>query len=268
MDAWARFYRAVDALRNRKVKTQTSSVSPTSFHQHLQKKLEDMPTVNEEALEQVFKEMGIGKEESPSNCQASDYEVNKIIASLNSSGAIDAYDISTKNIKKMRMSKNFCKHIKKLWNFMVHFEVFPPSLKRDKIIYIWKNKGDVNVAKFYRPITLVTGISKIMEGLLNLKIRSLVASPEGGRQQAYTPGKSIQTAVMELESKFLHVKKRFFAIVFIDLKGSFESVSHKVIHKLYSLTYKKLANITKSYLGGRDVFVYNSNFEGCNPKLS
>jgi len=125
MDAWARFYRAVDALRNRKVKTQTSSVSPTSFHQHLQKKLEDMPTVNEEALEQVFKEMGIGKEESPSNCQASDYEVNKIIASLNSSGAIDAYDISTKNIKKCvcpKISVSALKNFGILWPILRFFQ--------------------------------------------------------------------------------------------------------------------------------------------------
>ena len=73
--------------------------------------------------------------------------------------------------------------------------------------------------------------------------------------------------MQELDSKLLKVKRSHFAIVFVDLKGAFESVSHLVIHKLYSLTNKKLANITKSYLGNRNAFIYNNNFKDCNPKL-
>ena len=40
-------------------------------------------------------------------------------------------------------------------------------------IYLWKRKGCKSDAKYYRPITLDTSISKIIEGILHHKLQKM-----------------------------------------------------------------------------------------------
>jgi hypothetical protein len=226
-----------------------------------------MPKVNHDALDSIMGDMAVGHDPIVRSIESSCLEVERILTSLNSSGAYDSYDITTKNIKKLRESNNFISHINKLWNFMAYFGYFPQCFKFDKIIYIWKKKGNKTEAKYYRPITLVAGISKIMEGLLNKKLDRNIVSPIGDHQHAYIPGKSIQTAVLSLEEKIINLKTQDFAVVFVDLKGAFESVSHELIHRFYSLSNPKLANLCKSYLGNRCAHIFNSNYPSDKPNL-
>jgi len=210
-----------------------------------------MPKVNTDALDDILNDMAEGHSSNERDIFGSAYEINKIITDLNSSSAYDSHDISTKYIKELRGSNNFIAHLTKLWNYMAHFEIFPDALKKDKIIYIWKKKGNRSEANFYRPITLVIAISKIMEGMLNRKVNFNIKSPIQDDQHAYIPGKSMVTAILDLEEKIVNLKTTNFGVVFIDLKGAFESVSHDLIQKFYSLSNRKLGNFCKSYLSNR-----------------
>jgi len=76
------------------------------------------------------------------------------------------------------------------------------------------------------------------------------------------------TALLDLEAKIVKLKTSNFGIAFIDLKGAFESVSHDLIHKFYSLSNKSLGNLCKSYLTKRHAYIYNENYPGDKPELS
>ena len=72
-----------------------------------------------------------------------------------------------------RFSKQFYKEIsipiEKLINLSFETEIFPDALKLARIIPIFK-KGDLLQCNNYRPISLTSNISKIMEKLVHQRL--------------------------------------------------------------------------------------------------
>jgi len=70
-----------------------------------------------------------------------------------------------------------------------------------------------------------------MEGMLTRKVSFNIKSLIQDDQHAYIPGKSAITALLDLKEKIVNLKTPIFGIVFIDLKGAFESVSHIAVER-------------------------------------
>jgi len=269
--AWKNFYRATNYLREGKCKDTNQSISPTQFRNMLQEKLENMPKVKHKEVEEHIAKI---TKYSPwfNNNNVNLYtdikEVTEILRELNKSGARDIGHQTTNQMKKMSKSSNFLKWIVYLWNTIVDDDEIPDILKQDKIIYIWKKKGLATDPKKYRPITLVTGLSKIIEALLNRRILKLIPNPSIAFQHAYTKNRSTTTALMALESLMSKNNYGCSAIILVDLKGAFETVSHTTMEKYLSVFNTKISKLITSYLSNRTARVLDDNFPRDKPKLN
>ena len=85
-------------------------------------------------------------------------QISKEITQLNSSEAGQSADIATKIIKQM--SNIFADFILSSFNQSVANSIFPSSLKNADITPVFK-KGDRNLKDNYRPVSILSSISKI-----------------------------------------------------------------------------------------------------------
>jgi len=182
--AWKNYYRTVNDLREGNCRFLKQIVKPSDFCTIQQKKLVDMPPDDHEQIaKHIDAVCGDGDFFSQQyTLKTTDKEVLNIIRNLNSSGAKDYNNQSTKEIKQLSKSKNFISWITFLWNSTVEAKEISQFLKRDNIIYIWKKKGCRADPTKYRPITLVTTISKIFEGLLNERLLNIIPNPASNFQ--------------------------------------------------------------------------------------
>ena len=265
--AWSQFYRAMNCMRNDITRESKAEVSPVQFHSKQQEKLRGMIEPDGEIVKAYIDEISKDAKLTKNSLFTNFREVTKVVNNLNPSAAYDSYDISTKQLKLLCKSKNFINMIIEMWNNIVVNGRIAQSLKWDNIIYLWKKKGVKSDPKFYRPITLVTAISKILEGLLQLKIKQELPCPADIIQHAYKPSRSIQTALLDLDEKLSNSNRKSAAVMFLDLKGAFESVDHTSLTYYINKFSPVLSKIVKSYLTNKIATIYNANYPDEKPKL-
>lgn len=73
--------------------------------------------------------------------------------------------------------------------------------------------------------------------------------------------------IISLDEMVVKNNLGFSAIIFDDLKGAFETVSHLTMDKYISIFHKTLGKITLSYLTNRSAQIYNEKYTNDKPKL-
>lgn len=134
--------------------------------------------------------------------------------------------------------------------------IFPTPLKLSIIHPIYKD-GDRNDVNNYRPISILTSISKIMEKIINKRLINYFNKFHllSNRQFGFREGKSTEEAVLELTNlitKHLEGNKKTLCI-FLDLKKAFDTVSVPIlIRKLEIMGIRgQFLNLITSYLTNR-----------------
>ena len=137
--------------------------------------------------------------------------------------------------------------------------VFPKILKIANVIPIRK-KGDKLNYDNYRPISLISNMSKIFEKSMDIRLAKFLRKNKllFCYQLVFLNGYSIDhalTSFTELIRKALHEGK-FTCGVFIDLQKAFETVDHNILlSKLYHYGVKGTRHQWfKSYLAGRQKY--------------
>lgn len=142
--------------------------------------------------------------------------------------------------------------------------IFPDNLKLAKVIPIFKSGSKYEVNN-YRPISLLSVFSKILEKLMHirvykyLEIHQVIFESQFGFQQ----GKSTYHSLIEIVEKIRNSieNKNYGCGIFIDLKKAFDTVNHNIL--LLKLEHYGIrGNILdwfKSYLTNRSQFVYCNN---------
>lgn len=134
--------------------------------------------------------------------------------------------------------------------------IFPASLKKSIITPVYKggNRDDVNN---YRPISVLTAISKVIEKLINTRLLQYVnkfniLSPS---QFGFRQKKSTEDAVIALSSLVTEQldKGNKCMATFLDLKKAFDTVSVPILlHKLEAIGIRGIPlALFRDYLSGR-----------------
>lgn len=181
-------------------------------------------------------------------------EIEKVILNLNSASAVGCDGISTVLVKSARhiLIPIMC-HI---FNLVFTTGVFPSVFKTGLVHPIYKG-GTRDRVDNYRPISVLTTLSKILEKIINNRLLSYLQAQNiiAENQYGFRSGRSTEDAVLELTNtiaKNLNNKLKTLAI-FLDLSKAFDTVSVPLLlNKLERLGIRGLPlSIFTSYLTGR-----------------
>ena len=195
-------------------------------------------------------------------------EVEDIIKTLNIRKSVGPNSIPIKLLKQF--SKEISVPIEKLINLSFETGIFPDALKLASIIPVFK-KGDPLQCTNYRPISLISNISKIMEKLVHHRLYIFLENNKVlfDEQFGFRNKHSTTHALIEITEKIREAldKKQFACGIFIDLQKAFDTVNHDILlDKLNYYGVKGTSNMWfKTFL--KDRFQYTTLKEHSSEKL-
>ncbi|XP_063427215.1 uncharacterized protein LOC134710750 [Mytilus trossulus] len=160
--------------------------------------------------------------------------IEKAIKSINKGKAEDVFGISIENV--LYAGQQFKLFLHKLINRMIEDKVLPDIIKTGLLSPVFKNKGDKNDAKYYRGITILPILLKIIEFILRIDLRSGSLKLQSILQKGFTANTSPLNAAIILEEVYREYmdKKLPFYIVLLDAKSAFDVVVLKMLlRKVY-----------------------------------
>ena len=162
--------------------------------------------------------------------------------------------------------KEFSKPLSDIINLSFNQGVFPNLLKITNVIPIHK-KGDKLDCNNYRPISLLSNISKIFEKCMHtrltnfLQVNKFFFSHQFGFRNGYSTNHAL-TSLTEMIRKTLDEDK-FSCGVFVDLQEAFDTVDHGILlskrnhYVVRGTSYKWF----KSYLTGRQQYTTTAHLK-------
>lgn len=163
-----------------------------------------------------------------------DQEVRKVLMSLKTTSASGSDDIPTAFLKEAH--EFIVPIITYLVNLCFEQGIFPSALKQAIVTPVHKS-GDKTVITNYRPISVLTPLSKILEKIINFRLvnylrkNNIISSSQFGFRQ----GMSTEDAILQLASLVTNKVDNGDKClgVFLDLKNAFDSVSVSILlHRL------------------------------------
>ena len=144
--------------------------------------------------------------------------------------------------------------------------MFPDSLKLANIIPIFK-KGATNLCCNYRPISLLSNVSKILEKVMHIRLyafledHKLIYKNQYGFRQKYSTEHAITHMIELIKNKLDN--KRWVGAVFLDLEKAFDTVNHQILlKKLYHYGIRGIPlKWFESYLSNRQQRTVLNNSE-------
>ena len=187
----------------------------------------------------------------------SQHQIVDIISAMDPKSSTDSNGISMKMLKNIKYQ--ISEPLSHLFSLSVSTGVFPSKLKTSKTIPIYK-AGDHTSCDNYRPISLLSSISKILEKVVatslvnHLELNNLLYD----NQYGFLRGRSTIHNVTKLTTKIAKElsEKKFVIGIFLDLKKAFDTVSHEIL--LLKLSKMGITGTIldwfTSYLAGRSQY--------------
>ena len=153
-----------------------------------------------------------------------------------------------------------------IFNLSISSGLFPSSWKHSSVTPIPKSSPPSSFPGDYRPISLLSLVSKLLEKhIYSIILDSLISNSFFSPSQfGFLPSRSTTSALVTASNYILSSLDSRSSVcgVFLDLKKAFDSVSHRLLlDKISSLNLPShLSNWLQSYLSGRtqSVCVQNS----------
>ena len=147
--------------------------------------------------------------------------------------------------------------LSKIFNFSILQGQFPGSLKIAEVVPVFK-KGDLNSLTNYRPISILSQISKIFEKLIFNRINEYLDKYDliSDRQFGFRQNSSTSHAISNIYERIIQKcdKGSYTCCIFLDLTKAFDTVNHNVLlHKLETLYgFRGIAlELMQNYLSNR-----------------
>jgi hypothetical protein len=190
--------------------------------------------------------------------------LKKIIRSLASKFSCDVNGISTKMIKFI--GDEICLPLSHIFNLSLESGIFPKCFKQCRVIPIFKS-GNRLECDNYRPISLLSSISKILEKIVAEKLIYHLLSNDllYNFQFGFLPKRTTEQNLLHIVNYVSEAlnENKYCVGIFLDLKKAFDVCSHEILlKKLLKMGITGNAfTWFQSYLSGRSQCVdIASNF--------
>ena len=155
-----------------------------------------------------------------------------MLQKLNSSKSCGPSSISTNLLK--RHANIFCEPLKLVINNSFAEGKFPDLLKIANVCPIYK-KGDRNKCENYRPISLLSNLSKLFERAMHTRLYNFLSTNKSlyelqfGFRHKYSTNHALLSIVEKIRESLDN--KTFSCGVFVDLEKAFDTVNHTILLK-------------------------------------
>lgn len=160
------------------------------------------------------------------------YEVKSVIFGLKSHSAPGWDKVTTDLLKKFVMF--LAEPIAFICNLSFETGIFPSIFKQAVVCPVFKS-GDKSNPSNYRPISLLSTLSKVLEKLVKKRVMRYLESNNllNKNQYGFREGKSTEDAVLTLTSLITsYMDKRYKCVgIFLDLQKAFDTVSIRILLK-------------------------------------
>jgi hypothetical protein len=158
--------------------------------------------------------------------------VKKIINKLASKNSCDVNGVSTRMIKSV--GNEIATPLSHIFNLSLTNGKFPTQLKKCRVIPIYK-AGDHTECDNYRPISLLSSISKILEKIVAEKLIEHLLSNDllYLHQYGFLPSRSSEQNLIQIINYIsTALNENMYCIgIFLDLKKAFDVCSHEILLK-------------------------------------
>lgn len=232
------FYINIDPNLASKIPSVEDNISPTSYIKHNYVNSIYLKDVDETEIENIIRDL---KNSSP------------------------GHDGITPHILK-QISGHIIKQLVHVFNLSIQTGVFPDEMKVAKVVPLFKG-GDKCSISNYRPVSILSVFSKILERLMYNRIMEYVNKHEilYNYQFGFRKNYSTTMALSVLVDKIINSieKGNYLMGLFLDFSKAFDTVNHSILlekldkYGLRGITHKWISN----YLTNRKQFVcYNNSY--------
>ena len=180
--------------------------------------------------------------------------VRKVIMNFKNKFSCDVQGVSTHMIKLVGSEISI--PLSHIFNLSLSTGLFPTQLKQCRVIPIFK-AGDRLEIDNYRPISLLSSISKVLEKIMSEKLIFHLLSNDllYNHQYGFLPSRSAEHNLLQIVNYVSNAlnDNMYCMGIFLDLKKAFDVCSHKILlKKLLKMGITGLAyQWFKSYLKNR-----------------
>ena len=174
---------------------------------------------------------------TPLNLQNTTPEhIIKIVKAFSPKNSADTDGVSSKMIKYIIIE--IAKPLAHIFNLSLQSGVFPKQLQLSRVIPIFKS-GNKLECDNYRPISLLSAFSKILEKIVAKKLLTHLSDNNliYDHQYGFLPGRSTEQNLIHVTNYITNAlnDKMYCVGVFIDLRKAFDVCSHSILLKKLSL---------------------------------
>ena len=161
--------------------------------------------------------------------------------------------------------------IQLILNLILKNNSYPNCWKISKITPVFKNGNKSDISN-YRPVSLLSNLSKIFESIIHRRLLTHLSSIISISQHGFMPGRSTTTNLLQI-CQFVSSaldRRSQVDVIYTDLSKAFDSICHKrLIMKLNRLNFhSSLVLLISSYLGNRSFYVTYNGFSSTHHKCS
>uniref|UniRef100_A0A3Q3KL62 Reverse transcriptase domain-containing protein n=1 Tax=Monopterus albus TaxID=43700 RepID=A0A3Q3KL62_MONAL len=157
-------------------------------------------------------------------------EIIEIVNKCGNKTSSDSDGITMTTVKWV--IEGICKPLTHIFNMSFRLGQFPNNMKIAKVIPLYKS-GDKHNLTNYRPISLLSQFSKILEKLFNNRLDTFIDKHNilSDCQYGFRSKRSTSLAITDLMEDITSAmdEKKYTMGIFIDLKKAFDTVNHELL---------------------------------------
>ena len=180
-------------------------------------------------------------------------EISDLTCSLDSSKSVGPCSIPTKILKIAREMVSL--PLSELINNSISKGIFPDICKLIQVIPTFKNDSRL-LCNNYRPISLLSNISKIFEKLIHCRLNLFLEQSnclypfQFGFRLNYSTNNALMTIVESIQKQL--DAGNYTTGVFVDLKKAFDTVDHNIL--LEKIDYYGIRGVAKNWFESQPAF--------------